>query len=121
VTAVVKTKKKARPEGMFKAFADLTRLRILSLLINGELCVCDIVSAMKLSQPLISRHLAYLRKNGLVEARKEKLWMHYQLAPAKDALHKSLLDCLRCCFEAVPELKLDAQRCKGCCRPGECC
>ena len=116
-----KKTKSVKPETMFKAFADLTRLRILHLLTGGELCVCDIVSAMKLPQPLVSRHLAYLRKSGLVVARKEKLWMHYQLAPARDELHKSLMNCLSCCFESVPELKLDAQRCKGCCRPGECC
>ena len=97
---------------MFKAFSDRTRLRILNLLRNGELCVCDIVNVLQASQPLVSRHLAYLRRAGLVLARKDGLWMHYRLAPANSDFHKSLLNCLACCFGAVPELANDAKRLK---------
>ena len=113
-------------DGMFRAFSDRTRLRILNLLRGGELCVCDIVRVLELPQPKISRHLAYLRKAGLVEARKEGLWMHYQLAPAGGEFHESLLKCLSCCFGCVPELAGDVRKLKGkCCdspaRDGGCC
>ena len=92
---------------MFRAFSDRTRLRILHLLLEGELCVCDIVRVLDLPQPNISRHLAYLRKAGLVLARKEGLWMHYRLAAARAGLHAGLLECLKNCFQTVPELKHD--------------
>jgi ArsR family transcriptional regulator, arsenate/arsenite/antimonite-responsive transcriptional repressor len=104
---------------IFRAFSDRTRLRILNLLRNGELCVCDIVRVLELPQPKISRHLAYLRKAGLVTARKEGLWMHYALAPVANEFHKSLLNCLSCCFGTVPEFARDARKLKaaGCCDP----
>lgn len=101
---------------MFRAFSDRTRLRILHLLLKGEMCVCDIVSITRVPQPTASRHLAYLRRAGLVQARKDGLWMHYKLAPAKTSFHSSLIKCLRECFRDVPELAADAQRVKsGCC------
>ena len=64
-----------------RALADETRLRILSLLRDGEVCVCHLQSSLRLPQPTISRHLAYLRKAGLVNARRDGVWMHYGLAP----------------------------------------
>src|SRR6187402_3510402 len=106
---MVKTKQ-SRVDVMFRAFSDRTRLRILHLLRGGELCVCDLVEVLGVPQPKASRHLAYLRKAGLVVVRREGLWMHYSLAPAKGAFHESLLNCLSCCFQAVPELKRDAAR-----------
>jgi ArsR family transcriptional regulator, arsenate/arsenite/antimonite-responsive transcriptional repressor len=95
---------------MFRAFSERTRLRILHLLLGGEVCVCDIVRALDVPQPSASRHLAYLRKAGLVYARKEGLWHHYQLAPARSNFHKKLLECLACCFQDVPQLAKDAKR-----------
>lgn len=95
---------------MFRAFSDRTRLRILHLLRGEELCVCDLVDVLALPQPKVSRHLAYLRSAGLVVARKDGLWMHYKLAEPGSEFHRSLLDCLGCCFESVPELKRDARR-----------
>ena len=104
---------------MFRAFSDRTRLRILHLLLGGELCVCDLVRVLEISQPKISRHLAYLRRSGLVEARKDGLWMHYQLVPADNDFHQSLINCLRHCFNAVPELKRDRKRLgHAACGPG---
>src|SRR5271168_3267729 len=97
--AVTVTKDKV--DMMFRAFSDRTRLRLLNLLRGGETCVCDLVDVLALSQPKVSRHLAYLRKAGLVVARKDGLWMHYRLAPAKSQFHKSLLNCLACCFQSV--------------------
>lgn len=95
---------------MFRALSDRTRLRLLNLLRGGETCVCDLVDVLGVPQPKVSRHLAYLRRAGLVVARKEGLWMHYALAPAHTEFHKSLLNCLACCFRSVPELRKDAER-----------
>ena len=67
---------------LFKLLADTTRLRCLLLLQSeGELCVCELIHALGDSQPKISRHLAHLRKSGLVVDRKEGLWVHYRLSP----------------------------------------
>src|SRR5215203_7512455 len=67
-------------ENVFKALADKTRLRILALLGNDEVCVCHIHDSLGLPQPTVSRHLAYLRRSGLVAARRDGVWMHYQVA-----------------------------------------
>src|SRR5437879_5730832 len=95
---------------MFRAFSDRTRLRILHLLQAGELCVGDLIAVLRLPQPSVSRHLAYLRKAGLVAPRKEGLWAFYSLARAQDSFHQNLLACIGCCFREVPELKADAAR-----------
>ena len=65
---------------LFSALSDETRLRILNLLAEGELCVCDLITVLKEPQSKISRHLGYLRRAKLVEAKKEGLWMHYRLS-----------------------------------------
>ena len=80
----MKTKASPTVDLLFRAFADRTRLRILHMLADGELCVCDIVGVLGVPQPKASRHLAYLRRAGLVTARKEGLWSYYRLAPARD-------------------------------------
>lgn len=64
----------------FKALADETRLRILALLTQGELCVCDLMAILQLPQSTVSRHLAYLRNAGLLTDRREGVWMYYRLA-----------------------------------------
>lgn len=108
---------------MFRAFSNRTRLRILNLLRSGELCVCDLVRVIGAPQPTVSRHLAYLRKARLVTARKEGLWMYYQLAKARNDFHRKLLECLECCFTAeVPELARDMNALrKACCDSPKCC
>jgi len=110
----MKTQTANRVDLMFRAFSDRTRLRILHLLRSGELCVCDLVSVLGVPQPKASRHLAYLRKARLVVARKQGLWSYYSLAPARNAFHQKLLDCLECCFRDVPELAKDAKRLARC-------
>jgi ArsR family transcriptional regulator, arsenate/arsenite/antimonite-responsive transcriptional repressor len=65
---------------VYAALADPTRLRILSLLGDEEVCVCHLHASLDVPQPTASRHLAYLRKAGLVEARRDGVWMHYRLA-----------------------------------------
>ena len=67
-------------ETLFKALADKTRLRILALLGNNEVCVCHLHDSLGLPQPTVSRHLAYLRKSGLVAVRRDGVWMHYQVS-----------------------------------------
>lgn len=79
-------------ETLFKALADRTRLRIISLLMSGEICVCNIHESLGLPQPTVSRHLAYLRNAGLVASRKNGLWVHYRLAELPDPVITTLLD-----------------------------
>ncbi len=110
---------------MFRAFSDRTRLRVLNLLREREeICVCDLMRVLDLPQAKVSRHLAYLRKAGLVAGRKEKQWMHYRLVPTTGGFHAKLLECLGCCMGEVPELKGDRERLAGGCCGGEggvCC
>src|SRR5262245_31391745 len=86
-------------EDLFKALADKTRLRILALLGNNEVCVCHIHDSLGLPQPTVSRHLAYLRKSGLVAARPDGRWMHYQisrsLSPVIQRVVAAALDALQ--------------------------
>lgn len=77
---------------VLKALADPTRLRILALLASGEICVCHIHTALDVPQPTASRHLAYLKKSGLVEDRKVGLWKHYQLRRLADPAVQAVVD-----------------------------
>ena len=95
---------------LFRAFSDRTRLRILHLLQQGELCVCDLVTVLRVPQPTASRHLAYLRRAGLVQVRKERSWCYYSLAEPRNTFHAKLLECLGSCFGDVPELARDRTR-----------
>ena len=107
-------------ETLFKALGDRTRLRILGLLLGGEVCVCDIHQSLKIPQPRASRHLAYLRRAGLVEARKKGLWVHYRLAPAADAVRGAVVDAVGHALGHVPAVAFDRQRLDkrtGCCAP----
>lgn len=103
---------------LFRALSDRTRLRILLLLGNGELCVCHLVDALLVPQPTASRHLGYLRRAGLVTARKEGQWSYYRLARPRGAVHAQLLKCVERCAEDLPETREDARRLRsgrGCC------
>ena len=86
---------------LFRGFADPTRLRVLNILAAGELCVCDIVEILELPQPTVSRHLAYLRRCGLVEATREWKYAHYRLAATHNAVQSNLIDCVRSCFVGI--------------------
>ncbi|PYS82515.1 MAG: ArsR family transcriptional regulator [Acidobacteria bacterium] len=77
-------KKEAQMELLFRALADRTRLRLLNLMGAGEVCVCFFVEVLGTNQPKISRHLAYLRRAGVVAARREGKWMHYRVATPED-------------------------------------
>lgn len=95
---------------LFKACADPTRLRLLSLLLDGERCVCELVDAVDEAQPKISRHLAYLRRAGLVAARKKGLWVHYRLAKPQSSLHRGVLRCLKSGLCDIEQLDNDRVR-----------
>jgi ArsR family transcriptional regulator len=96
---------------LFGAFADPTRLRILSLLrAEKELCVCDLCAVLRESQPKVSRHLAMLRCAGLVEVRREGKWKLYSLAGPRSPLHRTLLRCVGSCLEEIDELVEDRAR-----------
>jgi ArsR family transcriptional regulator len=106
---------------MFRVFADHTRVRILRLLQNGPLCVGDLVDIVRAPQPTVSRHLAYLRRNGFVVARQHGLWMFYELAPAQEELHAKLLECLAVAARLLPETKVDLALAARVRRSGGCC
>jgi ArsR family transcriptional regulator len=102
---------------LFKAFADPVRLRLLNLLADGDVCVCHLHEALELPQSTVSRHLAYLRKRGLVIGRKEGLWVYYRLAKPVGELHRMLIGGLGACGQAVTTLAEDRKRLTGrsCC------
>jgi ArsR family transcriptional regulator len=106
---------------VFKALADESRLRILNLIFRtGEICVCDIEAITGFTQTKTSRHLAYLRRAGLVDARQQGLWMLYSLARPKNKEHEQLLDCLKAILQINPVALKDVKELaknidKGCC------
>jgi ArsR family transcriptional regulator len=107
-------------ETLFKALADATRLRILGLLLSGEVCVCDIHESLKIPQPKASRHLAYLRRSGLVDTRREGLWIHYRLGNLADPVMAAIVDAVRHALTHVVSVRRDGERLRkrtGCCVP----
>jgi ArsR family transcriptional regulator len=107
-------------EATFRALADATRLRILGLLLTGEVCVCHIHESLRIPQPKASRHLAYLRKAGLVEARREGLWIHYRMADLPDPMLQSIAESVRHALTHLDSVHHDAGRLQkrtGCCLP----
>lgn len=121
---------KDRSLRLYRAFADPTRLRILRLLREAqqeqpggvdEVCVCDLVSILGVPQPTASRHLAYLRKSGLVQARKDGQWAYYRLSPANGPVHRRLLETLDAAAEALPQMAKDARRLRVVCCDTGCC
>src|SRR5262245_28529706 len=107
-------------ETLFKALADATRLRILGLLLSGEVCVCDIHESLKIPQPKASRHLAYLRRAGLVTTRREGLWMHYRLGTLPNPVLAAIGDAVRHALTHLDAVQRDGSRLQkrtGCCVP----
>ena len=107
-------------ERLFKALADATRLRILRLLMAGEVCVCNIHDALKIPQAKASRHLAYLRRVGLVTTRREGLWVYYSLSKSADPIVATIEGATTHVLGHVEALKKDAERLEkqtGCCVP----
>jgi ArsR family transcriptional regulator, arsenate/arsenite/antimonite-responsive transcriptional repressor len=107
-------------ETLFKALADATRLRILGLLLSGEVCVCDLHESLKIPQSKASRHLAYLRRSGLVDTRREGLWIHYRLGSLADPVMAAIVDAVRHALTHVDSVQRDGERLRkrtGCCLP----
>jgi len=97
-------------EHVFKALADRTRLRILALLGNNEVCVCHLHDSLGLPQPTVSRHLAYLRKSGLVAARRDGVWMHYQVSGALSPLVQGIVGAAVAALRQVPATDQDRRQ-----------
>ena len=93
---------------VFKALSDETRLRIMGLLIAGEeLCVCDIIAALDLPQSTVSRHLAYLRNSGLLEDRRQGVWMYYRISQDNKNFIPCFLDILSVLFNDLDQTAHD--------------
>ena len=105
-------------ELFFRALADRTRLRLLNLIGSDEVCVCFFVEILKTNQPKISRHLAYLRRAGIVSARREGQWMHYRIVEPSDGDAARVLKDTMSWLANDPEMKRDRQRLVNiCCAP----
>ena len=103
---------------LFAALADRTRLRLLNLMNGREVCVCYFVEILHQSQPKVSRHLAYLRRAGIVTARREGKWMHYSILRPKDGSASAILDATLASLVSDRQMQTDlAQLGKACCRP----
>jgi ArsR family transcriptional regulator len=100
-------------EQLFKALADDTRLRILALLASGETCVCHIHGALDLPQPTVSRHLAYLRRAGLVAARRDGLWMHYRIEWPAAAATAAVVKAALAAVHESPAVASDRRKLSG--------
>lgn len=106
------------PAELFAALADETRLRILNLIGDREVCVCYFVESLGASQPKVSRHLAYLRKVGLVEARREGKWMHYRIADLKSPQAQQIVREAIAWTNELPAARKDLSRFElACCQP----
>ena len=103
---------------LFAALADPTRLRLLNLIAGREVCVCYLVEILRQGQPKISRHLAYLRRAGIVAARREGKWMHYRLATPRNPAAASILSTVLHELRDDPQLQSDRERLsRACCQP----
>src|SRR3981081_2806781 len=112
------SKKNYHIEDLFKALADRTRLRLISLIGDSEVCVCFFVAILKTSQPKISRHLAYLRRAGIVAARREGKWMHYRLTEPPDEHAARIFGEVRASLAEHPEFQRDQEKLmQVCCAP----
>ena len=107
-------------ERWFKGMADATRLRILNLLLHGELCVCDIQHVLKALQPTVSRHLAYLRNAGLVQDRRDGYRIFYRLANPDGRAKRRIYQFLRDTFVASDAFEDDNRRLREVIRAGAC-
>ncbi|MHC1697448.1 MAG: ArsR/SmtB family transcription factor [Geobacteraceae bacterium] len=98
---------------MFKALSEETRLRILCLLLEGELCVCDIMAVLQLPQSTVSRHLAYLKNSGWVDDRRCGVWMYYSIMDKGNELRKRLVETFREILPLIEIAVADRERLSG--------
>jgi ArsR family transcriptional regulator, arsenate/arsenite/antimonite-responsive transcriptional repressor len=102
-------------ETFFMALADKTRLRLLNLMRDGEICVCFFTEVLEESQPKISRHLAYLRNAGLVEARRDGKWMHYKIIEPTNQIAANILRETLASLQTQADLQQDYARLEAAC------
>jgi len=103
---------------LLTALADPTRLRLLHLLRGREVCVCHLTAILRQDQPKVSRHLGYLRRIGIVAARREGKWMHYRLVHPRNAAAASVLDAVLDSLPSLREMQSDLVRLdRICCLP----
>jgi ArsR family transcriptional regulator len=105
---------------LYQTLGDATRLRILGLLLTGEVCVCHIHESLRISQPKASRHLAYLRRAGLVEARRDGLWVYYRLSESSEPIVGTIRQAAIHVLAHLAPVREDARRLAkrtGCCLP----
>jgi ArsR family transcriptional regulator, arsenate/arsenite/antimonite-responsive transcriptional repressor len=118
VTVMIRANVKFDLEKFFIALSDRNRLRLINLMGDDEVCVCFFVEILKMPQPKVSRHLAYLRRAGIVEARREGKWMHYRIVPPADEHARRILQALREWLGRDREMQQDRARLiKVCCSP----
>ncbi len=105
-------------ESIYMALADQTRLRLLNLMRGQEVCVCFFTDVLGDSQPKISRHLAYLRKAGLVKARRDGKWVHYSIVEPNDEGGKRVLNEVLAWLDGQPEMRTEREMYRTiCCTP----
>lgn len=105
-------------ELFFAALADRTRLRLLNLMRDGEVCVCFFAETLGTNNPKISRHLAYLKRAGLVQGRRDGKWMHYRIIPPKDKKAGEVFDAVLDMLKDDPEMRKDRKKLVNvCCSP----
>jgi len=103
---------------LFRALADPTRLRLLNLIADREVCVCYFVGILRIGQPKVSRHLAYLRRAGIVAARRDGRWMHYRLAIPREPAAADILRATLAHLKSLPQMQRDLARLgSACCAP----
>src|ERR1700674_3327902 len=118
--AMPKTNKPFALDLLFRALADPTRLRLLNLIADREICVCYFVQILGIRQPKISRHLAYLRRAGIVAARRQGRWMHYRLVAPQDAVASAILKETLAHLRQRPDRRRElAALDSACCKPSE--
>jgi ArsR family transcriptional regulator, arsenate/arsenite/antimonite-responsive transcriptional repressor len=103
-------KKSYNIQDLFKALADPTRLRLINLIGDSEVCVCFLVEILRISQPKISRHLAYLRRARIVIARRDGKWMHYRLTEPPDDHATRIFREVRASLSEHPEFQRDREK-----------
>src|SRR5688572_19164473 len=105
-------------ELFFSALADRTRLRLLNLMRDGEVCVCFFAGSIGTNNPKISRHLSYLKRAGLVEARRDGKWMHYRITQPADEIASEVFEATMKMLAEDREMQADRRRLVDiCCAP----
>src|ERR1700736_3377525 len=118
ISAMPKKVKPFAVDLLFRALSDPTRLRLLNLIADKEICVCYFVEILGISQPKISRHLAYLRRAGIAAARRQGRWMHYRVVIPQDAISSSILKETLKHLRERPDMQRDYARLdSACCKP----